>query len=162
MSGVIIAKPGFDVSSSPEHHYVNTTTPLLKVYKNITGVLDTDGVTYTSEGEYEWEGEVKPAGERTFLSLTVPYNLGYVPMVVAYLDTMSGKNRRYVTSSTAGVALEGNVYGSLRIHPTYMILDLANASPNGDTSKGLLAGRYGYQIIIYHLPLTPPGEKDQL
>ena len=152
-TGVVIAKSGFDITGSGDELYVDPSTELLKVFKNVSGAFSTDGNTWTSKGDYKWKDNGRDGSNRRSFQLGIPLpELDYIPQFLVYMDSKNNDKRMMLSNYLAGVSLEGDIgafasagdfpsggeYPTITIYITFTV-------PNQ-----LTAGEYGYYVQIFY------------
>lgn len=141
--GVRIAKPGYKVSDSSDKIYVDTTTPLFKIFLSGSGTLVSDGTNVTWRGKYG--GTTTAAGN---YSITIPHPLGYPPLFIAYMDAGPGSNRTYLTNaSIAGVV--GGIVPFAEIDDKNLTISALTNSVSFPLPAPF-AGDYGFFFYIFY------------
>ena len=152
-TGVVISKGGFDITGAGDELYVDPSTELLKVFKNVSGAFSTDGSTWTSKGDYKWVEIGNDASGRRSFELVVPLpELDYMPQFLVYMDSKNNDKRMLLSNLLGGVSLEGDIgafasatnYRSRGAYPTIEIY------MNFTTPNQLTAGEYGYYIQVFY------------
>lgn len=155
--GVRIAKPGATVNSGSASLYVDTTTPLFKVDKLVTGALVSDG----THRVVNWTGEnlgstTDDTSHGYSFQLKIPHYLGYIPTFLAYADLMPSSLRSYITGSSQGIATTGSISASCQADENYFYLNFFPHNPTGTgTTPPPPAGTYGFAIYIFYDELGP-------
>lgn len=148
--GVIIAKDGFDINGAGDELYVDPSTDLLKVFKNVTGVFSTDGSTWSSKGDYKWKENSRDGSNRRNFTLSIPLTeLDYIPQFLVYMDTKNNDKRMLISNYLAGVSTEGDA-GAFASISDYSGFPTLNVTMTFTVPNQLTAGEYGYYIQIYY------------
>lgn len=132
--GVIVAKEGFHVKSELENLYVNTDTPLFKVFKSGSGSIVFNG---TDAGPYDLE---------------IPFDLPYSPVHFVYGDRAPNSIRKLVTNSDTAypnVKALWQIFGVQTRKITVRIFTAVGSSTNP-----IPAGTYGYNYLIFYDPVS--------
>lgn len=152
-NGVVISKNGFTIEGAGDELYVDPSTELLKVVKNVSGAFSTDGSTWTSKGDYKWVDKGLDGSNRRSFELVIPVKeIDYIPQYLVYMDSKNNDKRMMLSNYLAGVSLEGDIgafasasdfpgageYPSITIYLTFTV-------PNQ-----LTAGEYGYYVQIFY------------
>lgn len=159
--GVKISKPGYSIRATPEHMYVDSDTPLLKVSKQGAGTLFSDGTTVTW-GNYQGV-QTQGGGLIPYqYTVTIPHGLGYTPMHMVYMDLGNGTHRAYLTNQAAGnFDISCFAYADAK---NLVIAILSNRDDHGSPPNHLppFAGTYGFFFYIFYDNLTPDGVRPSL
>lgn len=144
-TGVRIAKPGSDVSKNNAKTYVNTDTPIFKVENLIRGALDWNGTSARWIGYY-----TGTTSDNITFEVLIPHGLNYIPAFLAYMDQKNNKDRIYISASTSGVALSGDVSGAASIDERNLTLRIfSNRIVSGNPAPPL-PGLYGFAAYIFY------------
>jgi len=152
-TGVIISKGGFTIDGATDELYVDPSTELLKVIRNVAGVFSTDGTTWTSKGDGVWTDLGKDGSNRRNFELVIPIpEVDYVCQYLAYMDQKNNDKRMLLSNYLAGVSLEGDVNAFASISMFYgnnkypsVVIRMSFQVPNQ-----LTAGEYGYFVQIFY------------
>ena len=148
MNGLVIAKERANIKSSPDRLYVDSSTLLLKVFKNITGslIIAEDG-TFSSAGENSWSLTSSSSSSYNY-DLIIKYpELSYAPQFEGFLDQVSMGKRMRLGNLIAGVGLEGDCGGFISGGTDRILL---TASVLTDVTLKPRPGTYGYFVQIYY------------
>lgn len=132
-NGVKISKNGDGISSvNAEELYVDSDTPIFKLYKSGSGIQKINGTLAETH------------------TITIPHNLGYVPFFLVFMDRNPGKNRRLCSSGeSTNTALPTDIACSVfNVNFANIVIDV---SAFGGTPA---AGDYGYNYFIYYDKLS--------
>lgn len=148
-SGLKIAKDGYSIEGKSDQLYVDSTTDLLKVFKNVTGslIIDIDG-NFSSEGDNEWEFYFESTTDSNY-RLNIPFDnkIGYAPQFETYLDSVSLGKRRRLGNVISGISLVGDCSGFTSATNNYVTVI---ASVAHDITGKPVPGIYGYFVQIYY------------
>jgi len=141
-TGLVIAKDTYTIEGAPDELYVDSNTPMLKVFKNVSGalVINADG-SFSSIGDYKWT-----SSSANYYNLNIPTNdlLDYAPQFEAYMDKDPDDKRVRLTNIAAGVGLVGHCNGFASGGNLYVGIQ-ANV-----IGTPPFAGKYGYFVQIYY------------
>ena len=131
MKGIIVAKDGSTIRDDPEKHYVDTTTPLFKLYDSGKGTISLNA--YTSPYYF-----------------TIPHNLGYVPMFFLFADFAPYQLRQVVLVEASNITLNGvpntGLWTVYRVDEKYIYVVIDSSGTSGDP----ISGDYGYNYLIFY------------
>lgn len=128
MKGIIISKEGHSVKDDSEFQYVDTETPLFKLFNADKGLLSLN----SEPGPYTFE---------------IPHNLGYYPMYFLFGDFDSDRLRRFVGSQANVVSGDETVlWTTLGGDKNNIIVQLTSVS--GTSSP--ITGEFGYNFLIFY------------
>jgi len=132
-SGVQITKNSLNIKGAgSDDFYVNSNTPLFKLYKSGKGSQKFVGTAFET------------------YNIVIPHGLGYVPFFLIFMDRNPGANRRLVgTSETELVALQPDVGCFIYDVNTSNIVITVSVF-----GAGTATGTYGYNYFIYYDGLT--------
>lgn len=129
VKGIRIAKNGGNVTSvNAEDLYVDSDTPIFKLYKSGSGSQRINGTLAETH------------------TITIPHNLGYVPFFLVFMDRNPGSNRRLCSSSeSTNAALPTDIacfIGNSNFANIVLTINSFGGTPT--------AGDYGYNYFIYY------------
>lgn len=128
-NGVQITKNSLSVKGAgTDDFYVNSDTPLFKLFKSGSGTRKFVGTAFET------------------YNIVIPHGLGYVPFFLVYMDRNPGANRRLVaTSETELTALPTDISCFISDANSSNIVITANTFGAGTTT-----GVFGYNYFIYY------------
>jgi hypothetical protein len=141
-TGLVIAKDTYTIEGAPDELYVDSNTPMLKVFKNVSGalVINADG-SYSSVGDYSW---TNPSANNYSLVITTDNLLNYAPQFEAYMDKDPDDKRTRLNNLVAGVGLTGHCNAfAFGVGSSVEIRANVTGTPP-------FAGSYGYFVQIYY------------
>lgn len=125
MNGIIISKERHSIKENSQYQYVDTRSPLLKLYKFARSQQNFTNKDLTGPG----------------FNFTIPHNLGYIPMFFLYADRDIGSIRKIVTSIDT-------------LYPENTVLWTCycdNKNINVTISGGAsVTGAFGYNYFIFY------------
>lgn len=132
IDGLKIAKSGNDVSkASTNNMYIDTTTPLLKIFNIVRGAF------------------VFNANFGSFQSFIIPHNLGYVPACLLFMERVQGGNRQLVTTQDTDFNDSFNIktilVGGSPNNESFIV-----EVSNGGKGPGIGSGTYGWTFIVFY------------
>lgn len=133
MIGIKISKDGYTVKDDDQFQYVNTDTPLFKLY-------------LSNSGSRIYSGQTFPAGSPD--TIIIPHNLGYEPMNFVYMDRDVDAKRRIVSGiDTQFASTDIIVITQVDSQNLYIYITSPYSTP---TSPQPITGEYGYNYQIYY------------
>lgn len=162
--GLKIAKEGHKVEDSSEFIYVDSATPMLKVYKYLSGAMISDGVNRQMTWTGDVQGKTVDGGTSLQFQLNVKHDLGYAPMYMLFAEFYSNGGRSYVTNYGVGV---GDVewFGWGDADGIYLSgMPYRYDAPHNSMSFNLppLAGNYHWFMYIFYNKVTPPNTQAKI
>lgn len=136
--GIQIAKDSQDVGKiSGDEFYVNSNTPLFKLFRSGSGIQTFIGVTFES------------------YQILIIHNLGYVPFVLAFMDRNPGTARQLCTAGqTEQIGFPINISATVtNITNNSFVIDARTFGSGAPTP-----GDYGYNYFIYYDRIDGPSE----
>lgn len=123
MIGIKISKDGNTVKDSPDKQYVDTTTPLFKLFLSDRGqkVYSNQTLSFSTE-------------------VTIPHNLGYIPMYLVYMDRADNALRKLVIAGD-GPAGGSTILVSTQADTKNIYLIVSGTS---------ITGTFGYNYFIFY------------
>lgn len=121
MNGVIISKENQTVRDRIDQQYVDTQTPLFKLY-----LSNRDKRTYVNQNITD--------------TFTIPHNLGYVPMFFLYADRADGAIRKIVL----------NIDTSYPENQVLWTCFADNKNINVTVTGSSVTGTFGYNYFIFY------------
>jgi hypothetical protein len=129
MNGIIIAKEGANVGSNSSELYVDTRTPLFKLFKADKG----ERIYVNRDMRFGFAND----------SFVIPHNLGYIPMFFLYMDRSGQADRKIVTNLDA-VSVSGSVLVTCFIDKQNINVYVSSAFST------LINGTFGYNYFIFY------------
>lgn len=120
--GIIISKERKSINDGIEDQYMNTKTPLLKLFKSGSDVR-----SYVSFSGFD--------------DFTIEHNLGYQPMFFLFADRSNQNNRKQVTN------WDGEFLGIEAYWTAWVDDKNINVTVHCGVST---TGTFGYNYFIYH------------
>lgn len=126
MIGIRIAKDGNTVDDGSDKQYVDTDTPLFKLFK-------------TDNGSKVYTGQTFSPGSPDVIA--IPHDLGYIPMFLVYMDRADNALRKLVLNEDSSFAGSTILVTAGQADGKNIYLQVSGTS---------ITGVFGYNYFIFY------------
>lgn len=147
-TGIRIAKPTHNIKENSQFLYVDSDTPLFKVYKTGSGAIISNGTNSITYEGIQGTTTESPPGTFSSASVDITHDLTYSPAFLVFADRANASKRRYSTSRQTANP-DDPVPLICLATGTSKLINLSFLNPDSGLTW-LPAGYYSYYYYIFY------------